>query len=683
AGALRTELAQLEAFNGRVALVSSEASLRTLIDTGPDGILVVDGPLVTFANPPLLRMLGYISADAVHGRHLLDLVAASGRAAVEQYVGAAGRGQIASTSLETQLSTIDGRLVDVAVRAAPTDARSRQSVQLVIRDITDRKRAETALQASEQRFRSIIENSLDLVSVLERDGRFRYVNPSFERTLGYDHTELVGQPAFRFVHEEDLPRVLEAFEANLRSDNGPASVPVRFRHRNGDWLVLEAIGKSMLDDPVVAGIVINARDITQRSRSESEKASLLAVTTALARVGQEIISAVDTTDVLERLCRLSAEVLDCDVSHTFLYHPEDDSWAPVAGYGDAPEDWTALQQLSIPTSLIEPVLAALDRDGVVQAGQQINSDLGVARLQAAYRVTTGMFVALRRGDQIVGVQSAGHRNRSLPFSATDEEIARGLAQLGSLALENARLIDELEQANRVKSDFVATMSHELRTPLNVIIGYNDLLLEGTWGELNRDQQDSLQRVGRSARELLELISATLDLSRLEQGRLTADSYPVDLTDLMAEIDADTRAAGLNPGVRLLWRLPSDLPPLHTDPTKLKVVLKNLVNNAVKFTHRGSITVGLRRLDEGIEFHVTDTGIGIAPDSLERIFEPFTQADSTVTSRFGGAGLGLHIVRRLLDLLGGTVSVESSVGHGTTFRVWLPSNHPAASKSRSA
>ena len=671
AGSRQIENAIADAFARSQALSSSEGQLRALIDTGPDGILVVDAARVRFANPPLLRMLGYSEADALHGRHLLDLVAPEARPAFDRYITDAARGQIATLSLETSFIAIDGRRVDTAVRAAPFDS---SRVQLVIRDITDRKRAESVLLASEQRFRAIIENSLDLVCVLDRDGRFRYVSPSFERTLGYSRGDLISRSALPFVHQEDAPRLREGFGQILANPSQPALLIVRFRHFNGHWMVLEAVGRAMFDDPVVAGVIINARDITERSRAEDQQASLLAVTSALARVGREILSVVDTNKVLARLCRLCTEALDCDVSHTFLLQP-DRTWTAVAGFGDAPEHWTALQQLRIPTPQIEKILAALRRDGLVQAGQNLNTDLGLTRLQAAYHVRLGMFVALHRGDDIVGIQSVGLRNSDIPFSSAHQEIARGIAQLGSLALENARLVDELEQANRVKSDFVATMSHELRTPLNVIIGYNDLLLDGAWGAVNEEQADSLQRVGRSARELLQLISATLDLSRLERGTVAAESQVIDLAELMADIDADTRTSGLQPGVRLLWRIPTDLPPLRTDPTKLKVILKNLINNAVKFTSRGSITATIRRVGNGVEFQVADSGIGIAPDALAKIFEPFTQADPTVGTRYGGAGLGLHIVQRLLGLLDGRIDVESEPGVGTTFRVWLPSEPP--------
>ena len=227
----------------------------------------------------------------------------------------------------------------------------------------------------------------------------------------------------------------------------------------------------------------------------------------------------------------------------------------------------------------------------------------------------------------------------------------------------------------MKYDFVATMSHELRTPLNVIMGYSDLLLEGTFGTLRLDQGDAVRRVSRSGRQLLELINTTLDFGRLEAGHLALQLYEVRLAELVRELDVETRELQQKPGVSFEWQLPARLPVISTDPLKLKVVLKNLIGNAMKFTEAGSVTVCLKARERGVEIAVADTGIGIAPEVRPIIFEPFRQADSSTTRRHAGVGLGLYIVERLVDLLDGTIAVESELGHGSTFRVWLPAKRP--------
>jgi len=228
-----------------------------------------------------------------------------------------------------------------------------------------------------------------------------------------------------------------------------------------------------------------------------------------------------------------------------------------------------------------------------------------------------------------------------------------------------------EAANRGKSEFLAMMSHELRTPLTVILGYTELLLEDTFGQLGEVQADSLRRIDGNAQELLDLITAVLDLSRLEAGRFPLARQEAQVSAILREVQVETQHLRERMQLAFIWEVEQTLPILYTDPGKLKIVLKNLIGNAVKFTPRGSITVAARRAREGVEIRVTDTGIGIPPEAQALIFEPFWQGETSLSSRTGGTGLGLHIVKRLLGLLGGTVAVESTVGHGTTFRVWVP------------
>jgi signal transduction histidine kinase len=239
-----------------------------------------------------------------------------------------------------------------------------------------------------------------------------------------------------------------------------------------------------------------------------------------------------------------------------------------------------------------------------------------------------------------------------------------------MALEHSRLVEELRRANRLKSDFLATMSHELRTPLNVIMGYNDLLLGEDFGPLGPEQAETLQRSQKSAEDLLSLINATLDVGRLEARQFPLDLEQVDLQALLE--DTIVKETSRHEKSAVVLDVPPELPPLETDRAKLKIVIRNLLANALKFTPpEGRITVSIQDRAGEVEITVADTGIGIAPDVLPIIFEPFTQGENPMTRRFGGVGLGLYIVRRIIDLLGGTVTVESEVGRGSTFRVRLP------------
>jgi signal transduction histidine kinase len=233
------------------------------------------------------------------------------------------------------------------------------------------------------------------------------------------------------------------------------------------------------------------------------------------------------------------------------------------------------------------------------------------------------------------------------------------------------VVEELERANRLKSDFVATMSHELRTPLHAIIGYNDLVVDGDFGPLNDDQRDALAHVRRSARHLRDVIDGILDLSRLERGQLPLQEEEVRVPELITRIDEQVRSSIDKPSVDLSWDVQPDLPVVRTDRGKLGVVLTNVVANGLKFTAEGTVTVTVRFADDVLEFRVSDTGIGIPAETLPLIFEPFRQGERYLTRRHDGLGLGLYVVRRLLEVLGGAVQVESEVGRGSTFRITIP------------
>jgi len=185
----------------------------------------------------------------------------------------------------------------------------------------------------------------------------------------------------------------------------------------------------------------------------------------------------------------------------------------------------------------------------------------------------------------------------------------------------------------------------------------------------------LRRIDHNTRILCELISMVLDLNRLDAGRMPIERKEVSIPQLMADLKAELQGLCEQSGLAWVWHLAESLPMLQTDVGKLKVILKNLVGNAVKFTPTGSITVAVARSAGGVEFRVTDTGIGIPVSAQTVIFEPFRQVDGSDTRAYSGSGLGLHIVQRLLEVLGGRITVESELGHGSTFRVWLPPRLP--------
>jgi signal transduction histidine kinase len=278
-----------------------------------------------------------------------------------------------------------------------------------------------------------------------------------------------------------------------------------------------------------------------------------------------------------------------------------------------------------------------------------------------------LYVVLKQAREVVGI-AAFVRHDPTSFSDGERLLARGLADQAALALRTAQLVADLTRANHLKSEFVSTMSHELRTPLNVITGYAELMADGTFGPLTAELADTVARVRRSAGELLDLVNATLDLGRLEAGRDAVTLETFDLRRLSADLRVDLEPLA-SPGVSLECHVTAR--EVVSDRVKVKTILKNLLANALKFTRSGRVELHAAADDGVLVMAVRDTGIGISSADLPMIFEMFRQLDGSSTRRFGGVGLGLHIVKCLVANLGGTIHVDSTPGAGSVFTVRLP------------
>jgi signal transduction histidine kinase/CheY-like chemotaxis protein len=286
-----------------------------------------------------------------------------------------------------------------------------------------------------------------------------------------------------------------------------------------------------------------------------------------------------------------------------------------------------------------------------------------------------------KGD-VLGGLFFGHAQPGV-FTPQHEQLAAGVAAWASVALENSRLYTEAQAANRMKDEFLAVLSHELRTPLNAIVGYSRLLRGGI---LSGDKATrGLETLERNAAWLTQIVEDVLDVSRIVSGKIRLDVQPVDLALIVDNAVATIQPAADAKGVRVQTLIDPRVGPVSGDPGRLQQVVWNLVSNAVKFTPRdGRVQVRLQRVNSHVEIAVSDTGIGIPANFIPYVFERFRQAEAGTTRKTGGLGLGLAIVRHIVEMHGGTVEAASpGEGQGATFRVRLPLMivHPATLEPR--
>jgi PAS domain S-box-containing protein len=546
--------------------------------------------------------------------------------------------------------------------------------RIAAREQAQRREREAEIERQRAFLFQVIDINPHLVFAKDREGRFTLANQAVAEIYGSRVGDLIGKTDADFN-----PNVEEV--ANFRRDDLEVIDNKQQKYiaeevitdASGQRRFLETIKRPLVGVDGHADQLLGvATDITIRRIAEERLREEGKITATLAHVGREIIGSLSRPGALPRLCQLTAEVLGGDRAIMWFLEPELGAFVPAASYGSLPERWEAMRVLRIARDVF------MQWHGGLAEGEPrfVTREEVERRAPAPLR---GMIpdcqrfvsIPLMRGGDVNGALVLGFDQRPDPPTAAQIRIAQGIAQLASLALENARLVDELDRANQLKSEFVATMSHELRTPLNVILGYDTLLRDGAMGEVNQEQKQTLERIHENALQLLSLVTATLDMSRLEAGQVHVDVRQVDLSNVMAELEAQMYEARSKPGVRLKWKVDANVPLLYTDAVKLKVILTNLVSNALKFTNEGQVTARAEAVGDQVQIEVVDTGIGIAPSAQAAIFEAFRQGDRSIGERYGGVGLGLYIARRLVEILNGTIAVESEEGVGSTFRVCLP------------
>jgi len=418
--------------------------------------------------------------------------------------------------------------------------------------------------------------------------------------------------------------------------------------------------------------------VESRTRDLSEA---LEQQTATAEILRAISSSpTDTQPVFDAIARRSVRL--CDALYSAVFQVRGGLLHFVA-HSNLPEEGLAAARQDYPEPVDGPLYSARTlRDRAVTHVPDTDTDPAGTPETRDFARRVGyrslLQVPMLRGTDAIGVIAVA-RSAAGPFSNKEIEILRTFGDQAVIAIENTRLFQELREkteqleiANRHKSEFLANMSHELRTPLNAIIGFSEALLERWFGELNDKQDEYLQDVLSSGRHLLSLINDILDLSKIEAGRMELDLTTFNLPLALDNALTLVRERAMRHGIRLELAVGAGVGELVGDERKIKQILLNLLSNAVKFTPEGGhVGVRAERANGAVEVSVSDTGIGIAPEDQEAIFDEFRQVGTDYARKREGTGLGLTLARKFVELHGGTLWVKSRVGQGSTFTFALP------------
>ncbi len=562
--------------------------------------------------------------------------------------------EMQAVEMESQAAELEATSEDLK---STNDALSKTTLAAEL----SRDEAERARLQLEQ----VLENLPDSVNVFDSEWRWTYINPEGARRLrelGIDAANVRGRNLW-----ETLPLLKGTrFESEL----------LRAR-KEGKVFEYEEYAPALdmwLENSLVptSGLLLSfSRDITRRKREE-QGAKLL------SEASRVLASTLEYEKTLESVARLAVGDL-ADWCGVDLVDEDGRIRQVVVSHVDpAKIKWAKELSILYPPDRSGPTgVGNVIRTGQPEMYPEISDEMLVAGARDANHLKLLRELEFRSA-LIVPMIARGHTLGALSLISTgngrrygepDLALAMELATRAGIAIDNAQLYRSALAASEAKSAFLATMSHELRTPLNAIIGYQSLLKEGIEGQLNKGQLSQLNRIRASADHLLGLIDEVLTFSRVEAGKEIVQREETDLHAIVKAAVAMVTPLAESKGLAL--RAEGDDARLFTDPGKVRQILLNLLSNAIKFSDRGEIVVRSRVAGKAVEVSIIDDGIGIAPENIERIFDPFWQVEQRSTRKVGGTGLGLSVSRSLARLIGGEIAVESKFGKGSTFTLTLP------------
>ena len=657
--------------------VDRSALFRAIVESADDAISSVDlHGVITSWNRAAERLYGYGASEAIGQSNRITIP--SDRYAEEDDVIRRVRGGEGIQHLETVRVRKDGSQIEVAITASAIHADSGIviGVSKIARDISKRKDAER----NGSRLAAIVESSDDAIIGKDLNGVIMTWNPGAERMFGYTAAEAVGQSIHLIIppsHEDEEDTILARIR---RGESVQHFETIRCR-KDGSCLPISVTVSPIRDqEGVIIGASKIARDISDRKRAEQEALQAQRRAQLVARIVEVLSTSLDYEKRLKSFTELAVPSLadwaaldileeDSHIRRLVVAHADPAKTqldAEIRQHYDDPTGPCSVRQV-IRTGK-SALVAEITGDTIAEAAR---GDEERVRLMRALGLVSCMCVPLTTNGGTLAALTLATAESGRQYSTDDLRFAEDLASRSALMVDNARAYDEVRRASRLKDEFLAMLSHELRTPLNAILGYANMLRAGM---LTADKLPRIfETIERNASALTRMVEDILDVSRVVSGKMRLNMQPVELPSVLHEAIATITPAAEAKHIRVETTIDPQVGPVSGDPDRLRQIVWNLLSNAVKFTPKqGRIQVRLERVNSSVEIVVSDTGIGIASEFLPHIFERFRQADSGSARQHTGLGLGLAIVRNLVEMHGGTVYATSGgEGQGATFRVRLP------------
>lgn len=693
--AIRTtsSLYRLELRNREILreLAESEESLATTLQSIGDAVISTDieGRIVRM-NPLSERLTGWRDAEARH-RSIDEVLALSDPETDERVANPLHRaladGAVSGFANPVVLTARDGTRRIIGDSAAPVRNREGKLTGgvMVFRDQTERHHAQEALKQSEERFRTLAQTSSEVIWMADAGGHFATPQRSWEAYTGQSWSEQRDEGAVAMVHPEDRAAVRASWVAALRSRTVFRATGRLWHAPSQSYRRYVTCAAPIVDPSGVLrewiGTITDieeqqlARDLTRMNEHiRRDRALIQAISEAQTR----FITAGSSEDVFDRFLRSFLELTGSECG--FIDEVMNDD-------ADGPRRVT---RAAIQPATVDPSRCAQLSEEVSRRGSAVLELPSLPRPDAGAPAGERLLgLPLYFGRELVGVLGLTHAERAYDDGTIEyltplvRSCANVIAALRSEELRRSaddevrRLLEgenlRVREASRLKSEFLANMSHELRTPLNAIIGFAELLYDEEVGPVAPQQREFLGDILTSGKHLLQLISDILDLSKIEAGRMNFHPEALSVERVVSEVRSVLRTTAQSKKIRLSVEVTPDLTDFVVDGARLKQVLYNYLSNAIKFTAEGG-RVAVRASKEptgALRIEVEDTGVGIAPADLQRLFTDFLQLDASAAKAHGGTGLGLALTRRIVEAQGGAVGVRSALGEGSVFWAVIP------------
>lgn len=523
---------------------------------------------------------------------------------------------------------------------------------------------------------TVTNNATSALLMMDTRGRGAFWNPAAERMTGYSAEEVMGRTLHELVHHthpDGTPFPIEDCPIDLALPHGVEVEGYEdvFIRKNGEFFPVVCAAKPIVVDGKPTGTVIEVRDVTEEKQAQEKLRRAIEeaeVANEQLRTTQAIIDAElahGTVDqLLETLLDAVREALGGDTATVLLVEEDGEHLSVRASRGLEEE---VGDDVRVPVGRgFAGRIAATKEPLIVEDVAELEVVSPILRERIASLIGAPLVVE----GEVVGVIHVG---TALPhhFTENDLRLLRLIAERSANVLERVRLYEAAVEGNRAKSEFLATMSHELRTPLNAILGFTDLLEMGIPEPIPEKSRAQVKRIDESARHLLRIIEEILTFSRVEAAQEEVSARAVDLREVVRSAVEMTEPMAAKKGLRLEVEADGVQETIWTDPQKVRQILVNLLGNAIKFTENGVVALRAWQEDQEVVLEVRDTGIGISPAHISRIFDPFWQVDQSKTREAGGTGLGLTVSRSLARLLGGEITVYSTPAEGSRFEVRFP------------